>query len=100
MSLNFGKIDIDTRIDQVIDDKQKDTLESITHLEKPKKKTSKKLGGAEAAMAASEELAELCSMLDEFEEVPKKKTSKKLWGAEAAMAASEELAELCSTFDE
>lgn len=88
---------IDTRVDQ--DDTQKDL--GIT-LEK-KKKTSKKLWGAEAAMAASEELAELCSMLDEFEdvpEIPKKKASKKLWGAEAAMAASEELAELCSMFDE
>ena len=97
MSLN--KIDIDSRLAQVID-KQTDPME-IT-LEK-KKITSKKLWGAEAAMAASEELAEICSKLDEFEdvpEIPKKKASKKLWGAEAAMAASEELAELCSMFDE
>ena len=75
-------------------DNQKDAMESIT--QKPKKV----LGGAEAAMAASEELAQLCSMFEEFdEEVPKKKVTKKLTGAEAAMAASEELAELCSMLE-
>jgi len=86
MSLNFGK-DIENR---------------VSLKEKKMPKMHKKLGGAEAAMAASEELAELCSMLDEFEEIKdiEPKVHKKLTGAEAAMAASEELAKLCSMLDQ
>ena len=98
MSLNFSKVDIESRVDH-LDLALKEPKEK-------KERAPKKLGGAEAAMAASEELAKLCSMLDEFEEeieTPKEeietKVHKKLGGAEAAMAASEELAKLCSMYE-